>query len=123
MISSGIQSICVIVCYTYSYRMYMCEYGNVAMKLSQQRSESMPNECMKLSTESLHPLYFQQLVEWATRLQLFTRDSQMEFPGRSKNNTRLSWDGSIVIYHLQFSAPPSYVFVEADFLTTFQSVN
>ena len=30
MISSGIQSICVIVCYTYSYHMYMCEYGNVA---------------------------------------------------------------------------------------------
>ena len=44
-----------------------------------------------------------------------TRDWQMEFPGRNKNNTLLSWDGSVVVYHLrhpmyswkQISSPPS----------------
>ena len=46
-----------------------------------------------------------------------------EFSGRSKINTQLSWDGSVVVYHLQSSAPPSYVFVVADLLTTVQSMN
>ena len=44
-------------------------------------------------------------------------------PGRSKNNTQLSWDGSFVVYHLQSFTPPSYVFMEADLLTTVQSMN
>ena len=84
---------------------------------------TFPNESMRLSMESLHPWFFQQLVEWVVRLQRSTRDWQMEFPRRSKNYTRLSWDGSVAVYHLQSSAPPSYVFVEADFLTTVQSMN
>ena len=44
----------------------------------------MSNESMKLSTESLHPLFFQQLVEWAAKLQRSIRDWQMEFPRKEQ---------------------------------------
>ena len=53
----------------------------------------------------------------------FTRDWQMESPGRSTKNILSSWDGFVVVSPSQSSALLSYAFVEADPLATAQSMN
>ena len=87
------------------------------------RRGSMPNVSEMSSIVSLHPLFYQQLMEWVEKLWYFTRDWQMESPGRNKKHTRSSWGGFDAVSPLQSSVPPSYASVEADPLDTTQSTN